>query len=96
LYIPILIKGSKGINKRWLAILLLATAGCDTHPKINPFIDYHLHLLGPYALPVETSIADRYPPPPVTTDQLIASIDKAGIRRGLVLSTGFIWVEGPE
>jgi predicted TIM-barrel fold metal-dependent hydrolase len=38
---------------------------------------------------VEPSITDRYPPYPVTADQLIASMDKANIRRGLVLSTGF-------
>jgi predicted TIM-barrel fold metal-dependent hydrolase len=72
---------------RVLAVLSLA--GCTSATDgIVPYADYHVHLLGPYAAP-----AARFTRP-VTAERLIADLDKAGIKRALVLSEAF-WIVGP-
>ncbi len=73
---------------RILAILAIAPACAGPTDGITPYADYHVHLLGPYAAP-----AARFKEP-ITAERLVADLDKAGIRRAIVLSEAF-WIGGP-
>lgn len=67
----------------------LALAACSSATDgIVPYADYHVHLLGPYAAPAER-FTEAIP-----AERLIADLDKAGIKRALVLSEAF-WIGGP-
>jgi hypothetical protein len=48
--------------------------------RMAPSADYHVHLLGLYALPVEPFIEDKYPPQLVTANKLIASMNEFSVR----------------
>jgi len=74
-------------------VLLVVGAACAKTPPdgLVPYADFHTHLLGPYALPLENP---RRHTQPVSAERLIADLDAAGIRHALVLSEAF-WIGGP-
>jgi uncharacterized protein len=84
--------------RRLTAILLLialATGSCGTADgqdrldgKVVPLVDHHQHLLSPAGAALQN--AEQ----PVVGEQLVAMLDRAGIKRAVVLSDAY-WFDSP-
>jgi predicted TIM-barrel fold metal-dependent hydrolase len=89
-----------------LLLIALATGSCRTADgqdrldnKVVPLVDHHQHLLSPAGAALQNaySVRERLPydvEQPVVGEHLVAMLDRAGIKRAVVLSDAY-WFDSP-
>jgi predicted TIM-barrel fold metal-dependent hydrolase len=79
------------MTTRIIATALLLVWPAVARAQRTPVADHHQHLFSPALAAAMSPPAPAPPTPPSTAADLVALLDEAGIRRAVVLSTGYIF-----
>lgn len=81
--------GRFGAAIRCIAFLVFQSSA--TAAQAVPLVDYHLHLFSPAIVELSSTASSSARLPPIAANDLVAQLDAAGIRRGLVLSVAYMY-----
>ena len=81
-----MIKKILTVSRIFLLIVVISTVAAGQNEQLAPAVDHHQHLFSPAYAALQSPGFKT-----ISAQELIGLLDKAGIKRAVVLSTGFRW-----